>query len=273
MATGFYVYKNNIYHGSYPEDQVSGGRAVSVCRPETILTDRPFSKDTWAVHLWENHRLLGPERQDLGQALSKAALFAALTPEQPLGFSQTEARTGVPFPAELRAVYAAIHGHEDYFTAPEHFLPLDAIFVDQNVLVFFQKKRTPLAGYDLASGRLARYAKKAWHIENSDVSCWQFCVGRIVTTALEQKPAVKKGRCKGRFVTTLDIERELAPFCNERYHLLTELGIYGIAVLYTEEGLIAWIRSNGSYGDIHAGAPAEAQLEDLQAHLGLVAWR
>ena len=48
---------------------------------------------------------------------------------------------------------------------------------------------------------------------------------------------------------------------------------YGIAVMYSEETLIAWIRSNGSYADIHAGALDESHLDALGKHLGQIAWQ
>ncbi|MDE6219474.1 MAG: hypothetical protein K2G51_03415 [Lachnospiraceae bacterium] len=73
-------------------------------------------------------------------------------------------------------------------------------------------------------------------------------------------------------MTTLDIERELENFCNEKYHLLSEFNVYGIAVMYSDEGLIAWIRSNGFYADIHAGAIDEAHLEVLGKHLDQITW-
>lgn len=59
---------------------------------------------------------------------------------------------------------------------------------------------------------LARYYKKEWDIEPGGFCCYQFCIGRMLTIALESKPVVKKGRCKGKFVTTLNIEKELKIF-------------------------------------------------------------
>lgn len=74
-------------------------------------------------------------------------------------------------------------------------------------------------------------------------------------------------------MTTLNIERELESFCNEKYHLLSELNMYGIAVMYSDEKLLAWIRSNGFYADIHAGAADEAHLDALGKHLGQITWK
>lgn len=145
--------------------------------------------------------------------------------------------------------------------------------MEQDIIVFFKKKRSPVAGYDRKSGRLARYYKKEWIVERGDFCCYQFCVGRMLTIALESKPVVKKGRCKGKFVTTLNIEKELENYCDENYHLLSEFNACGIAVMYSEDKLIAWIRSNGFYADIHAGADNETHLEALGKHLGEMVWK
>lgn len=72
---------------------------------------------------------------------------------------------------------------------------------------------------------------------------------------------------------TLNIERELQNYCTEEYRLLAEFNVYGIAVMYSEAGMIAWIRSNGFYADIYAGAEVEAHLEALGEHLGEMVWK
>ncbi|MDE7271783.1 MAG: hypothetical protein K2N95_01810 [Lachnospiraceae bacterium] len=272
MQQGFYVYRNNIYYGNYREEQVSGYQKVSISRPECILTDRQFNEEDQAVRLWENHSLLEPEYTDLQAMILKMRSFMNLGMEEDVDFSAVEEKLEIPFPAELKLVYTAIHNQGEYFAGVEHFLPLDDIYIEQGIIVFFKKKRAPIAGYDIESGCLAHYYKREWGIEKSDFCCYQFCVGRMLTIALENKPVIKKGRCKGRFVTTLDIERELENFCNEKYHLLSEFNVYGIAVMYSDEGLIAWIRSNGFYADIHAGAIDEAHLEVIGKHLDQITW-
>lgn len=273
MKEGFYTYKNNIYYGSYDETQVSGQWKVSTCKPEYIQTDHPIKEDDWAAQLWDNHRLLEPEYTDLQAMLLKMASFQNITTEQNIDFSMTEERLKTTIPKELKQIYNAIHNQEEYFTSTEHFLPLDELYITEGILVFFKKKRNPIAGYDIESGCLAGYDKKEWFVEPGDVCCYQFCVGRMITITLENKPVTKKGRCKGKLVTTLNIEKELEAFCNEKYHLLTELNTYGIAVMYSNENLIAWIRSNGFYADIHAGADDEAHLQALGEHLGQITWK
>ncbi len=270
---GFYVYRSNIYYGCYEEEQVSGRWKISGIKPERILTDHPVGEEDWAVRLWDNHSLLETEFADLQRMLLKMKRFMDLSEAQEMDFSAVEKRLDISFPEELKLIYAAIQDQEIYFTGAEHFLSLDEVYVEQGIMVFFKKKRTPIAGYVLKSGCLATYYKKEWGVEQGGFCCYQFCAGRMLTIALEHKPAVKKGRCKGSFVTTLDIERELEAFCNEKYHLLSEYNVYGIAVMYSEDGLIAWIRSNGFYADIHAGGMEDAHLERFGEYLGNVAWK
>ena len=276
MKEGFYCYRNNIYYGSYDEKQVSGRMRISMIstnKSERIRTNHPISEDDWAVRLWDNHSLLEPEYADLQEMFLKMRAFMNLSTDQEVDFSAVENRLDISFPRELKQVYQAIQNQEEYFTGTEHFLPLDEIYVEQGIIVFFKKKRTPIAGYDIENGCLAEYYKKDWHIERGGICCYKFCAGRMLTIAIENKHVFKKGRCKGKFVTTLNIKQELENFCNENYHLLSEFHVYGIAVMYSDNGLIAWIRSNGFYADIHAGAMDEAQLEALAEHLGAMEWK
>lgn len=289
MKEGFYFYRNRVYYGCYDETQSNGESEITIIKPEDMQTDHsawavrfrseymqtdhPICEGDCAVRLWENHRLLEPEYTDLEAMLSKMKMFVNLNMEQKVDFSEVEKRLNIVFPKELKLIYTAIGGREEYFAGAEHFLALDEIYEEQGIVVFFKKKRTPIAGYDTASGCLGRYHKKEWSIEWSDYCCYQFCISRILTLAMENKPVFKKGRCKGEFVTTLNIERELERFCNEKYHLLSEFNVYGIAVMYSDEKLLAWIRSNGFYADIHAGAIDEEHLNAFGEHLGQIAWK
>lgn len=273
MKEGFYSYRNNIYYGFYDEKQVSGRLKISTVKSTCIQTEHLICEDDWAVKLWDNHSLLEPEYEDLQEMLIKMKLFMNVNIEQEVDFSMTEERLNISLPKELKKIYMAIYNQEEYFMSVEHFLPLDEIYTVNGIIVFFKKKRSPVAGYDIESGRLARYYKKEWNVECGDICCYQFCVGRMITISLENKPVKRKGRCKGNFVTTLNIERELESFCNEKYHLLSEFNVYGIAVMYSDEKLLAWIRSNGFYADIHAGAVSESHLESFGEHLGNIVWK
>ena len=108
----------------------------------------------------DNHKLLEPEREDLRGMLDAMDSVINLGAAYEMDFSTVEARLGFPFPEELKMVYTNIGSHEEYFPCVEHFLPLDEIYKEQGVIVFFKKKRTPIAGYNIENERLARYSKK-----------------------------------------------------------------------------------------------------------------
>ena len=273
MKEGFYFYRNFVYYGYYKQEQASGRGKLSMIKQEHIKTSHHIGENDWAVRLWDNHCLLEPEYEDLKSIFLKMHTFIKLNTEKECDFSGTERRLNVVFPKELKMVYSAIYDYEKCFNSEEHFLTFDEIYVEQGIIVFFKKKRTAIAGYDIESGCLARYHKKEWIINRDDMCCYQFCVGRILTITLENYPVLKKGRCKGKFVTTLNVERELEKYCTEQYHLIYEFNVYGNAVMYSNSGLIAWIRSNGSYADIHVGAMTEEAIDAFGGHLGEIEWK
>jgi hypothetical protein len=268
MKEGFYYYGKKVYFGLYDESQVSGYGKISALKPELIKSDRAVGKDDTAVYLWDNHSLLSQEYEDLQATLLKMRTFVNLDAGLEIDFSAVEKRLNFPFPKELKLIYSAIQNQKEYFAGAEHFLLLDEIYVEGDVIVFFQKKRSPVAGYHIASGCLARFYKKEWLIDRGDICCYQFCLTYLLTLALESKPVQKKGRCKGSLVTTLNIEKELENYCGSEYCLLRELNVYGIAVMYSNEKLIAYIRSNGFYADIRVGALQEAHWQALCDRLG-----
>lgn len=274
MKKGLYMHRDNVYYGRYDEKQVSGSVLVSAwVEPEQIHTDYPIKEDDHAVMFNDNHRLLEPELVDLQTMLCQMKSFITLNPGEKADFKSTEKRLGVKFPKELKLIYTAILNQEEYFTSTAHFLPLDEVYVEQGVLVFFRRKRTPLAGYDMQSGCLAGCCKKQWEVFEGDECVYKYCIGRILNIAIDNKPVVKKGRCKGSFVTTLNIEKELADFCTDKYQLMADINRYGVAVMYSADGLVAVIQSNGFYADIHAGANDEAELIALGEHLGQITWK
>ena len=138
MQQGFYIYRNNVYYGSYRAEQVSGYQNVSLSRPECILTAHQVNKEDRAVRFWENHHLLEPEFTDLQAMISKMQSFMNLSLNEDIDFSAVEEKLEVPFPAELKLVYTAIFNHKEYFTNVEHFLPLDEIYAEQGIIVFFK---------------------------------------------------------------------------------------------------------------------------------------
>ena len=90
MQQGFYIYRNNIYFGSYRAEQVSGYQNVSLSRSERILTDHPISKEDQAVRFWENHHLLEPEYTDLQAMILKMQSFMNHSRKEDVDFYAVE---------------------------------------------------------------------------------------------------------------------------------------------------------------------------------------
>ena len=157
MKEGFYYYGKKVYFGLYDESQVSGYGKISALKPELIKSDRAVGKNDTAVYLWDNHSLLSQEYEDLQATLLKMRTFVNLDAGLEIDFSAVEKRLNFPFPKELKLIYSAIQNQKEYFAGTEHFLPLDEIYEEGDVIVFFQKKRSPVAGYHIASGCLARF--------------------------------------------------------------------------------------------------------------------
>lgn len=61
-----------------------------------------------------------------------------------IDFAAVEERLNLSLPKELKLIYTAIHNQREYFESAEHFLPLDEIYVEQEIIVFFKKSGYPL---------------------------------------------------------------------------------------------------------------------------------
>ena len=275
MTKGFYYCRHSVYYGAYDEKQVSGKGKVAIFK--NIITDHPYNENDWAVTFWDNHRLLEPEYEDLNKMIMDMQSIIDIKLISNINFRKIEHKLNIHFPKELKLIYSAIYDKIKYFESHEHFLTLDDIYIEQGIIVFFRKKRVPIAGFDMSSGCLARYFKKEWHIENGDICCYQFCMSRMLTIALSNKPIYKIGRYKkGKNIKSDCFEEELKRICNEKYRVLNEINMYGITVIYSDEGMIAWIRRSGSYCDIHAGFSDIKQLEEFSNHLrqiGEIVWK
>ncbi len=159
MKEGFYSYKSNIYYGEYDETQVSGRVRVLAVKPERIMTEHPISGNDWAVNLRDNHRISEPEYKNFKALLSRMSTVIGLGAGSNADLTAAEKRLDVPLPRELKAVYAAVPDECACFAGDERFLIPEELYTEDGKIVFCKKKRAPAAGYDIASGCLARYFK------------------------------------------------------------------------------------------------------------------
>lgn len=263
MMTGFYYFNGKLFYGQYDDSQVSGRISCKVITPEFIMTDRKFDEEDFAVKLWDNHSFLEAEVPDLKACLSIAEKLAAQTAGPQNDIALNEKKLPVKAPEEFVLVYDMISGFDYFFSVKEHFIKPSELCVDKNVIPFYAKGGKPLAGLDLQSRRLAGYGKGGWTIENGDVSFFQYCIEHILLIILERQTIVKKGRLKGKLVSALDIERALEQNGTGKFHILKELGMYGVAILYDDSGTIVRVRSNGLYGDVYVGAKDQQGIDDI----------
>lgn len=281
MAEGFIIDRYYVYYGYYEEDQVCGKTKVTDIAPKRLKTDHPFGEDDIAVKLCDNHRLIEPEYEYMHKVIKTLFPVLGLEEDKDLDFSNIEQKLGTALPDELKFIYSVINGHQEFFegtkTIPAFFVPLDDIYADNGRIVFFKKKRTPAAGYDISTGQLSYYYKKEWSTEKGGICCYQLCLCEMLGIFMENMPVFKAGRCKGKYMTNaLCLEGNLESLCDEKYHLLQpNLCLYGIYTVYTDD-MIAYINTNGYYADIHVGARSSRDIEDYAKHfeeLGEITWK
>lgn len=220
------------------------------------MTDIEINKNDFAVKLCDNHSFLEAETDDLLVCLDTAMRLDGRKNKSDL--------QSADLPIEFLRIYEMISGNEMFFLGDEHFIKFDELKTDDHVIVFYSDASKPLAGFDIPSGRLARYDKGGWSIERGDLSFFRFCILRILTNILERRLVVKKGRLKGPIVSSINLERALENNGTGDFHILKELGIYGVVVLFDDKGTIALIRSNGFYGDVQIGAESLQGITDIQ---------
>ena len=263
MMTGLYYYNGKLYYGQYDERQVSGRISCKVIKSEYVMTDFEFDKEDFAITLYDNHSFLEAETPDLQACLSVAGMLAAQTARPQNDIALKEKRLSVEAPKEFVLIYDMISDFDYFFSVKEHFIRPSELYIDKNVIPFYAKGGKPLAGLDLQSRRLAGYVKGEWTIEKGDVSFFRYCIEHILLIILEQQNIVRKGRLKGSLVSALNIERALEQNGTGNFHILKGLGIYGVAVLYDDNGTIAQVRSNGFYGDVYIGAKEQQGIDDI----------
>lgn len=263
MTTGLYYYNGKIFYGKYDEQQVSGRISCKAIKADCIMTNQEFSRDDFAVTFFDNHSLLEAETPDLLACLNVAMMLDGRDVNEGDNVIPKDKQLPVNVPAEFVRIYEMIGDNDSFFSAEEHFVRPDELSVDTHVIAFFAKADKPLAGLDVQSGRLTRYGKDGWTIENGDVSFFRFCIEHILLNILDRRAVIKNGRLKGPLVSSLNIERALERNGTGSFQILKEMGIYGVAVLYDDAGTIARIRSNGFYGDVLIGAKESQGMDSI----------
>lgn len=272
MKEGFYRYKSNIYYGLYDETQVSSQKSLQDVSAKRVKTDHEITEEDFAVIFHDNHMLMEPEEKDFEKTLEILKPVSDLNTEE-MDFSSVEDKLGREIPKELRLAYAFMGNSTIFFQGEEHFLPLDELYMDCGQLVFYHKKKKPEAAYDFGTGCLTRFYRKEWELDPSDFSVYQFFQNRMINCILQNKPVAKQAKLRGKFFSSINIQKDLVEMEDEEYKVLRQLNLYGIAVMYSKEGLLAWFRSNGLYADVHVGAKEESEVLAFGRFLGDIKWK
>lgn len=115
--------------------------------------------------------------------------------------------------------------------------------------------------------------KKEWDVCLGDSSCYLSWIGNIFGTSLEKKEVVRKGRLNGKLRSGLVLRLEVQKMLGDEYHILEEYDTYTNVIIYSNNGTLALLRSNGFYGDIIVGADNDAQIDMLGECLKEVNWK
>lgn len=271
MSVGYYYSRNKVYYGSYDETVVSGGGLIKAEK----MREYGFGdciEDQKVVRFYANHRILDAEFNDFENALARMKEFQNINVAS-VSFDDIEKKLGVELPKEVKLLYTAINGFDEYFNTAIHFIPLDEIYIDQGILVICKKKRTPISGIDLNTRRQAFYIKKNWDSYEGNESCYLSWICYIFMSALESKAVTRKGRLKGRLVSSLHFQKDVKEKVCDQFNVLEEYDTYTNMILYSEDGTVALLRSNGSYGDLFVGADSDEQIDQLGELLEQVTWK
>ena len=123
------------------------------------------------------------------------------------------------------------------------------------------------------TGRQAIYIKKNWDAYEGNESCYLSWICYIFMSALESKAVTRKGRLKGRLVSGLHFQKDVKEKVSDKFNGLEEYDTYTNMILYSADGTVALLRSNGSYGDLFVGADSDEQIDQLGELLEQVTWK
>ncbi|MBQ7776736.1 MAG: hypothetical protein IJ379_12530, partial [Lachnospiraceae bacterium] len=188
MEKGFYMLKPNVYYGEYPKEQVSGNWGkIGRWKKEWIKTDVPYEGEESIITLYENHALTEQELLDLQQSLDVIGAILGAKPQVQINFEAVETRLGIALPQEIKILYRMLYRLEGMLEGTERFLTLEELYIEEDNLIFYKVKRTPVA-ISLTEGYLMSYYKKEWFYSPGDVSFLCYVLSRIVVKAILDMP-------------------------------------------------------------------------------------
>lgn len=235
---------------------------LACCKPENIKTDKLFSNEDVAVRLHNNHALTEIELHDLQKGLQIMLDTMQITKNKVIDLKPYEKRLDITLPPEIHILYQNIMQAEYFFAGSERFLLPEELYIDDGNLVFFKRKRTPVA-ISLSKGGVMSYYKKQWQYHFDENNFLQFALSNTFVTSVLQMPVHKRGRIKGELVRTMYPKEKLQQIFSEKLTVLNEYKNYGNLLLFNKASALAFFRQNGFYADILIGCQNQSLFHDI----------
>lgn len=262
MEEGFYTLWPYVYYGLYPANQVSKKWKLSLTKPEHLKTNKAISPEDVVVRLYNNHALTEKEFEDLRYSLKTIMDLLNIDQTAEINFAPTEERLGVVLPQEIKIVYQMLCHAYYFFSGAERFLSLEELYIEDENLIFYKIKRTPVA-ISLQEGTMFTYYKKQWKYHADDVNFLCYALERMIVKAILELPISKKGRIKGELVSTLHPREALENIFAGKLLILEAYKNYGNIILYNPSGSLGWFRQNGFYADLLVGCLNETLWNEI----------
>ncbi len=258
MTEGFYINKEKVCYGKYYSDQVSGFVKISKAGYKIDESCKFLPEDDRANLFHDNHGATTHELRDFTLAIGKVceALYGK-TCSFDTDYKTVEQLADMELPDEIKSLYAVLDNKTDLlankFTGgKERFLSSKEIYTDNDILVFYKIKSTPV-GINLNSRQLMNYYKKQWICSLGNVSFCNYVLERMNIHAISNMSSITSGNVKGELKSAFNPENILKINYKNLLNILDEYSNYGNIIMYNTDGALAWFRQNGFKADMLLG--------------------
>lgn len=254
-----YILKNTVYYGDIFIEQISGFKKISMSKSTIIDESCSFlPEDDKACLLKDNHATTEPELAWLGECLKLISEISACSNiNNSIDYEAVESELGIKLPLEIKVLYSIISNNKNLqknklVENKEGFLPINELYVEEGMLVFYKIKRTPV-GISLENRQLMNYYKKEWICEEGGSSFYSFVIMKVLCNAISSMDFIMNGKVSGKLRTVLKPKKMLEEVFKDKLKIMNQYDNYGHVVMYNVDGALAWFRQNGFYGNIIVG--------------------
>lgn len=245
-----------ICRGEYAAYDVSGSimrRLVDNASPECgAIADNVMVKQ-----LCDNHKATRLDIENMASWVQqvKDIFYKNKNPAQDEdAVSEAQKRLGISFPDEIKALYLLLHQCPELLEGADgaRYLPLSELYIDNDHIVFFKVKRSPIA-LSLEDGHVKFYRKKQWVYEKGAQGFCKMALIQITENAILHMPHQVKGELRGAPAAKLNAKETIAAAFQEilkPYKMRDPT----FSILYNTDGSLALLSSNGFTADILFGS-------------------